>query len=136
MTCPKVSSTYSTEGQINRLGAFCVPTDSSLADKFWNNPIISSKNSLVNGYDIILLTLAIGTCLGLLYLALVLCLPKIMTYFVFILAFIMLLIAGIYIFVKPVSIFSGGASFWNIVLGVILIILAFVFLAYFFCYQK
>jgi hypothetical protein len=98
--------------------------------------VLASKYSLVNGYDVILLSLVIGVSLGLLYLALTLCFPKLITQAVFFLAFILILIAAILILSRPVLIFSLSKNGWNIFLAILLIFFAFALLIYAFCYKK
>lgn len=132
--CSTLVSTYNTVQQINRLGAFCVPTDSSLQSKFWSNPLIANKNLLVNSYDIILLSLLIGIGVGTLYLAFMSCIPKSLTKGVFILTFLALVAAGVMILVLPVQIFSN--NLYNIIFASLLLVAGLLFLIYFFCYRR
>jgi len=41
--CPGLVSSYNTSQIMNELGGFCLPTDSSLEDKFWQSPVIADK---------------------------------------------------------------------------------------------
>ena len=80
------------------------------------------------------LSLLIGLLIGIIFLALVMLAPKIAIYLVFIGAFIVLLFAGIFILAKPVRFFHP--NFWNILLGIILIIAALAFLIHVGFYRK
>lgn len=127
-------SKYETEGVVNRLGAFCIATDKTVADHMWNSPQISVKNSLLNSFDVILLSLLIGLCIGIIYLVLSLCCPKFIIYLAFIGVFILLMFAGIFVLAKPVRIFDPIG--WNVVFGIVLIIVALMFIIYMACYRK
>ena len=127
-------SQYETEGVINRLGAFCMATDETVADHMWNYPEIAIKNSLLNSFDVILIALLIGLCVGIIYLVLTMFCPKPMIYIAFIAVFIFLLFAGIFVLAHPVRFFSPNG--WNIAFGIILIIVAICFLIYLACYRK
>jgi len=75
-----------------------------------------------------------GGLIGLIYMALVGCLPKIMTYVVFIFAFLTLLAVGLYILIRPVYLFK---ELWvTIVLAVVLFLVAIAFLLFMVCYKK
>ena len=127
-------SQYETKGVINRLGAFCIATDETVADHMWNSPEIAVKNSLLNSFDVILLSLLIGLCVGIIYLVLTMFCPKPMIYLAFIGTFIFLLFAGIFVLAHPVRFFNPNG--WNIAFGIILIIAALCFIIYLACYRK
>lgn len=127
-------SQYNTEAVVNRLGGFCMPTDQATADRLWNQPQISIKNSILQSIDVILLSLLFGLCIGLIYMVLVACFPKIMIRLVFIGVFLALLFAGIFILAKPISFFHPQV--WNILLGVALITTALIFLVYMACNNR
>lgn len=78
--------------------------------------------------------LLIGGLVGLLYMALVGCIPHLMTWASFGLAFLVLLAAGLYILIRPVYLFKDLG--WTIALAVILFILALVYLIFMVCYKK
>ena len=127
-------SQYSTQGVVNRLGAFCIAKDQTVANHMWSDPKLSVKSSILNAIDTILLSLLFGLCLGIIYLGLTTCFPKLMVYLVFIGTFITLLFAGIFILARPVRFFNPNV--WNILLGIAFIIAALVFLIYMICYSK
>jgi hypothetical protein len=116
------------------LGAFCIAKDPTVADHIWSSPQISTKNSILNSIDVILLSLLFGLCVGIIYLGLTACFPKPIIYLAFIGVFITLLFIGIYILAKPVRLFTPNV--WNILLGIGFILTAIVFLIYMFCYNK
>jgi uncharacterized membrane protein HdeD (DUF308 family) len=95
-----------------------------------------NKLSLIGGYDVILLAIPIGICVGLLYLITFVLLPRMMTYFAFILAFGSLLAAAIILIVEPIDLLSRQSNTWNIIIGIIFIIVAVCLLIFFFCYQQ
>ena len=111
-----------------------MPTDQKLANKIWNSPQLEIKNSILHSIDLILISLLIGLCLGIIFMMLVLCCPKLMTFLVFVTTFILLLVAGILVLVQRVSIFSPNV--WNILFGVFLIISALCYLAFLGCFRK
>lgn len=128
------ASQYTTLPVINRLGGFCIAQDAKVADHIWTSPQLSVKSAILNSIDVILLSLLFGLLLGLIYLGLVVCLPKLMIRLAFIGAFVVLLFAGIFILAKPVQLFSN--NLWNILLAVLLIIMAITFLIYMLCYNR
>lgn len=75
-----------------------------------------------------------GFCIGVIYLALTICCPKVMLRLAFIGAFLTLLAAGIILLVTGAQLFS--LNIWNILLAVALIILALMFLSFMICYGK
>jgi uncharacterized membrane protein HdeD (DUF308 family) len=127
-------STYSTEQVINRLGAFCIPTDHGLADEIWSNPQLAVKSSILNSLDIILLSLLLAFCVGIIFLILMNCCPKILIYSVFLLGFLTLLISGICVLAKPVQMFDPNG--WNIFLGIVMILVSLICLVWAFIYRR
>ena len=91
---------------------------------------------MVGGYSTILLTLLIALGVGIIYLVVFILLPRIMTYSVFILSFITLLITGIVLIVQPIKLLDDTNNFWNIFFGVIIIIVGIILLIFFFCYVR
>ena len=89
--------------------------------------------SSVNMFDIALLSLAIGACVGLVYMIVFILAPKIMTQAAFVLSALVLLIAGILLIVQPLKLLAFTGNAWNIIIGVILILAAFALLAFLFC---
>jgi MFS family permease len=118
------------------MGGFCQPVDSSANNKLWQNHILSEKVSLLGGYSAIMWALAIGTCIGVIYLIAVVLLPRMMTYVAFILAFACLLTAGILLLVQPIKLLSHDSSTWNVIIGIVMIAVAVCLLVFFFCYQQ
>lgn len=104
-----------------------------MADKIWASDQLSEKHGLVNSYDVILLSLLFGLLLGIIYLIAVMIAPKLMTYAVFFLAALVLLAAGLTILLKPVNLFNP--HFWNIILGVFLILFGLFLVVFFICYS-
>jgi hypothetical protein len=88
------------------MGGFCQPTDETANNKLWQNRILADKVSLLGGYDSILLSLAVGTCVGLIYLIAFVLFPRMLTYFAFILAFASLLTAAIILIVQPIKLLN------------------------------
>lgn len=80
-----------------------------------------------------MISFVVALCVGLLYMILVACFPKLMTFAAFILAFIVLAVVGILMLTKPIQIFTG---FWHIFFAVVLMLFAILFLIFFCCYQK
>lgn len=118
------------------MGGFCQPVDSAANDRMWSNHILQDKLSLLGGYDAIMWSLAIGTCIGLIYLLATVLVPRVMTYLAFLLAFACLLAAGIILVVQPIKLLSGDNSGWNVAIGVIVMAVAVLLLVFFFCYQQ
>jgi hypothetical protein len=75
-----------------------------------------------------------GFLVGLLYLAVVGCFPKYMTLISFGLAFLILLAAGLYVFLRPVHLFNW--EIWTIILAVVLILVGVAYLMYMVCYKR
>ena len=119
---------------INRLGAFCIATDPTVAQHMWDSPEIAVKNSLLNSFDVILLALLLGLCVGIIYLVLTMFCPKPMVYIAFVGVFVALLFAGIFVLAHPVRFFSPNG--WNIAFGIILIVVALCFIIYLACFRK
>jgi hypothetical protein len=134
--CPGISSSYDTQQTLNELGGFCLPTDSILQDKFWSNPLIANKEYLIKGYTAIQLALLLGLCVGILYLVIVILIPKIMTNLAFVLAFTSLITIGILMIKQPIKILDYSGNFWNIFFGFLFIIIAIFFVIFYFCYQE
>ena len=122
--CPGLMSSYDSVEVINRLGGFCEPRDEAAKQKLWENHILADKASLLGGYDSILISLAIGVCVGIIYLIAMVSLPRMMTYTVFILAFASLLTAAIILIAQPIKLLSTQTNTWNIILGIFLIMVA------------
>lgn len=61
--------------------------------------------------------------------------PKVMTYAAFVLAALVLLIAGILLIVQPMKLLAFQGNSMNIIIGVILILLAILFIIFLFCQQ-
>jgi uncharacterized membrane protein HdeD (DUF308 family) len=59
-----------------------------------------------------------------------------MTYFAFILAFGSLLAGAIILIVQPIDLLTEYNNTWNIIIGVIFIIVSVFLLIFFFCYQQ
>ena len=134
--CPGLMSSYDSVEVINALGGFCDPRDEDAKQKLWENHILADKASLLGGYDSILISLAIGVCVGIIYLIAMVSLPRMMTYTVFILAFASLLTAAIILIAQPIKLLSTQTNTWNIILGIFLIMVAVCLLIFFFCYQQ
>jgi len=103
--------------------------------KLFSQQQLGTKLTLVYGYDVVLFTLLIAFLIGILYLVLVSCLPKIMTYAVFVLASLVLLASALYVILKPVNLF-GGNNLWTIVLIIVLFLMFLVYLFYLGCYKN
>lgn len=105
-----------------------------MRQKLFSHPQLGTKLSLTHGYDGIKFSLLFGSLIGLIYMALVGCLPKIMTYASFVLAFLILVVAGLYILMRPVYLFQE--FWWTILLAAILFIGAIIYLLFLICYKN
>jgi hypothetical protein len=123
-TCPGLVSSYNTTNTIHRLGGICEPTDAGIKEKFWQDTDLNQKRASVHGWEVAVIALIIGACVGLLYMVAFIVIPKIMTYLAFILSAIVLLTAGILLIVQPVKLLAFQGNTLNIILGIIFIILA------------
>ena len=83
-----------------------------------------------------LIALAIGVGVGLLYLVLFILLPKIMSYLVFVLCALTLIVAAILLLVQPIKLMAFEGNTWNIIIAIALIILAIFIFAYIFCQKQ
>jgi magnesium-transporting ATPase (P-type) len=115
---------------------YCEPPDDSLNNQLWSNHILQDKLSLIGGYAAIMWSLAIGACIGLIYLIAVVLLPRMMTYLAFILAFAALLAGSIILLVQPIKLLQHDSNGWNLFLGIFFIVISVVLLIFFFCYQQ
>jgi len=75
-----------------------------------------------------------GFLVGLLYLAIVGCFPKWATLLTFGFAFLLLLAAGLYIFLRPVHLF--GWDGWTMILAIVLILVGIGYILFMVCYRK
>lgn len=132
--CRPKASAYDTRAEINKIGAFCSPTDETLRTRLFSQAELGNKLSLTNGYDIIRFSLLTGFLVGLLYLAVLGCFPKWTTLLSFGFAFLVLLIAGIYVYLSPVKIFSWDG--WTIILALGLILVGVAYVLYMVFYRK
>lgn len=82
-----------------------------------------------------LISLAIAVCVGLIYLILFLIIPQTTTYLVFAFCSITLVAAGIVLLVQPIKLLAFDNNSWNILLGIIFIILGIIFVLFLFCHQ-
>lgn len=101
-----------------------------MKDQFWQNNELYQKMSRVHGWEVSVIALGIGACVGLLYMVIFIIIPKIMTYLAFVLGAITLLVAGILLLVQPIKMLAFTGNAWNIILGILFILLA-IFLAIF-----
>lgn len=103
--CRIRTSSYDTQPEINKIGAFCAPQDPSLRNKLFSQPELGNKLSLTYGYDIVRFALLLGFLIGLIYLALVGCFAAHMTLAIFGLAASILIATALYILFRPVYLF-------------------------------
>jgi len=82
------------------------------------------------------MALLVGLCVGVIYLIIVMLIPKMMTSAVFILAFLSMLIAAILLFVQPIQILDEHTNTWNVIFGIVFIAIALFFLIFFFCQSQ
>ncbi len=132
--CRPQTSSYDTRPEINKIGAFCSPTDSALRTRLFSQAELGNKLSLTHGYDIIRFSLLTGFLVGLLYLTLVGCFAKYMTLISFGLGFLVLLASGLYITLRPVHLF--GNNLWTLVLAILLILFGIAYVFYMILYKK
>lgn len=86
-------------------------------------------------WGITLLALIISAAAGAIYLILFSCLPKKLTFAVFVLAAIVLVTAGILLIVQPLKLLAFHGNAWNIILGIIFILMG-IAMVIFMCCQK
>ena len=134
--CAGITSSYSTAGTINRLGGLCEPTDPALLGPFLNDPAIGSKLSSIHMWEVTNIALIISFCVGLVYMVIFIFVPKIMIYAAFILSAAALLTAGILLIVQPIKLLAFNNNAWNIIIGIILILVAIAFVIFLFCYRQ
>jgi hypothetical protein len=132
-SCAGVTSLYDTAEIVHRLGGYCAPVDPTLNAAFWSNPTFTAKMSGMHAYEIMLIGLAIGACVGLIYMIVFVLLPKITTYLAFVFCSLTLLAAGIVVIVQPIKLLAFSGNVWNIIIGIGLILLAICFMAFVFC---
>jgi hypothetical protein len=134
--CTGLTSSYDTQGIINGLGGLCEPTSPSVQASFYADSQINAKMSSINMYYISLISLAISALVGLIYMIVFILLPRALTYAVFVLAGLTLLAAGILLIVQPVKLLAFSGNAWNIVLGILFILLAIVLVVFLFCQRQ
>ena len=78
----------------------------------------------------------IALCVGILYLVMMLLLPRPMTFAAFFLAFIVVIIGAVLLIVQPITLLDYDSNTWNLILGVFFILLGLLILMFFFCYQQ
>lgn len=118
------------------MGGICDPIDESIRDTFWKNAQLNNKLSRVHGWEVSLIALVIGACVGLLYMVIFIIIPKVMTSAVFVLSALTLLVAGILLIIQPLKLLAFDGNAWNIIIGVVLIILAIIQLVFLFCQSR
>ena len=87
-------------------------------------------------WDVVLISLAVNACVGLIYMILFIIFPKPLTYAAFILSSIAILTAGILLIVQPLHLLAFNGNIWNIIIGVGLILVAFALVAFLFCQRQ
>ena len=132
--CRPKASSYDTKAEINKIGAFCSPTDESARLKLFSQSELGNKLSLTHGYDVIRFSLLMGFLAGLLYLAVVGCFPKWATLLSFGFTFLVLLTAGLYILLRPVQLFNWDG--WTAILAVVLVLVGIAYILYMVFYRK
>lgn len=71
-----------------------------------------------------------GVCLGTIYIIVFLLVPKMMTFGAFVLAFLSLVTLGIILIAQPINMLDQDGNFWNIFVGIMVIIVAIFFLVF------
>lgn len=87
-------------------------------------------------WEISNIALAISFCVGLVYMVLFIFAPKPLTYAAFVLSALALLTAGILVLVQPIKFLAFNNYAWNIVIGVIMILVAIALVVFLFCYRQ
>jgi uncharacterized membrane protein HdeD (DUF308 family) len=90
----------------------------------------------MHGWEVAVIALGIAACVGLLYMVAFIIIPKIMVYMAFVLSALALLTAGILMMVQPVKMLSLENSTWNIIIGIILIVVAILMAMFLFCQDR
>ena len=134
--CGGIVSSYGTVGVINGLGGICEPTNPSLRSSFWLDPALSNKISSVHMWSLTLIGLIISACVGLVYMIVFIIIPAKLTYAVFILSALTLLTAGILLIVQPLKLLAFHGNVWNIIIGVVLILLGVALVVFLFCQKQ
>ena len=87
-------------------------------------------------WSLTLVGLLISACVGLVYMILFIILPGKLTFAVFILSAITLATAGILLLVQPIKLLAFHGNAWNIIIGIILILLAVALVIFLFCQKQ
>ena len=87
-------------------------------------------------WEVTNIALIISFCVGLVYMVIFIFVPKIMIYAAFILSAAALLTAGILLIVQPIKLLAFNNNAWNIIIGIILILVAIAFVIFLFCYRQ
>ena len=92
--------------------------------------------SSIHVWNITLVGLLISALVGLVYMIIFIIIPDKMAFASFILAGIVLLAAGILLIVQPVKLLAFYNNAWNIIIGVIMILLAIALVIFLFCQKQ
>lgn len=87
-------------------------------------------------WGLTLIGLLISALVGLVYMILFIILPGKLTFAIFILSAITLLTAGILLIVQPLKLLAFHGNVWNIIIGIILIIIAIALVIFMFCQKQ
>lgn len=113
----------------SRLGAFCLPSDTSAKQQLFSNSKLYTRWDSLKSMDYLLAGVGISIGIALIWMLLVCFLPKIMVYVAFVLAIILLLITAIVFFTASKGPLSDSTG-WDIFLGIICIIVLLILLFY------
>ena len=87
-------------------------------------------------WSLTLIGLLISACVGLVYMVLFIVLPGKLTFAIFILSALTLLTAGILLIVQPIRLLAFNGNAWNIIIGIILILVAIAMVVFMFCQKQ
>lgn len=114
---------YDSKAEVNRLGGYCVPTDKYLYSKAIHHYNIKDKLNFIRSYDNVKISLGVALLLGTVFLALVQCMPKTMSWLVILLSAVGCLILAVLLFRdKSPSLLALGK--WVPFLGLLLLLFA------------
>ena len=127
-----LAHTYPSDVNFGRLGGFCAPTDVQAQNRLMETANLNSKWNFLNIYDCIRISLLVALGLGVLWMLVVQCIPRVVALVVTVLAILSLLAMGIFVLIGNISNISNTVK---IILGVILIGLAVLF-SFFLCFYR
>lgn len=114
---------YNSTAEVNRLGGYCIPTDKYLYSRALRNYNIKEKLDFIQSYDNVKISLGVALLMGVIFLVLVQCLPKTMSWLTIALAAVgCLVLAVVLLCDKSASLRAYHG--WIVFISVLLLLLA------------